>query len=132
MTTALQKYSKHLCVKNLILQACKCFDTIPDYRPNHCSNGIPFSNFAKSAFAMMHQKYDSLLSFDTDQADPVIRHNLETMYHVKDGKVPCDTHMREILDPIAPEEFRKPFKKLFSLVQRNKLLKAFEFSSVEI
>ncbi len=127
MTTALQKYSKHLNVNNLILQVCKCFDQIPDYRPNHCANGIPFPNFAKSAFAMMHQKYDSLLSFDTDQADPVIRHNLETLYHVKDGKVPCDTHMREILDPIDPGEFRKPFKKLFSLVQRNKLLKAFEF-----
>ncbi len=132
MTTALQKYSKHLNVNNLILQVCKCFDQIPDYRPNHCANGIPFPNFAKSAFAMMHQKYDSLLSFDTDQADPVIRHNLETLYHVKDGKVPCDTHMREILDPIDPGEFRKPFKKLFSLVQRNKLLKAFEFKCANL
>ena len=35
--------------------------------------------------------------------------------------------MREVLDPIDPSHFRKPFKKLFSLVQRNGLLKAFEF-----
>ena len=114
--------------KLLILQVCNCFDQIPDYRPSNCANGIPFPNFTKSAFAMMHQKYDSLLEFDTDQADPVIRHNLETLYHVQDGRVPCDTYMREILDPIDPLEFRKPFKKLFSLVQRNKLLKAFEYT----
>ena len=121
------KVSKHLNARNLIEQVCKCFDEIPDHRPNHCPNGIPFPNFAKSAFAMMHQKYDSLLSFDTDRADPVLAHNLETLYHVQDQKVPCDTHMREVLDPVEPAQFRKPFKKLFSLVQRNKLLKAFEF-----
>ena len=89
------KISKHLNVKNLIEQVCKCFDEIPDYRPNHCANGIPFSNFPKSAFAMMHQKYDSLLTFDSDRADPVLAHNLETMYHVQDQKVPCDTRMRD-------------------------------------
>ena len=121
------KVSKHLNAKNLIEQACKCFDDIPDHRPNHCVNGIPFPNFAKSAFAMMHQKYDSLLTFDSDRADPVLAHNLETLYHVQDQKVPCDTHMRAVLDPVEPAQLRKPFKKLFSLVQRNKLLKAFEF-----
>ena len=94
------KVSKHLNAKNLIEQVCNCFDDIPDHRPNHCPNGIPFPNFAKSAFAMLHQKYDSLLSFDTDRAEPVLAHNLETMYHVKDAKVPCDTRMREVLDPI--------------------------------
>ena len=85
------KVSKHLNAKNLIEQACRYFDEIPDHKPNRCANGIPFSNFATSAFAMTHQKYDSLLSFDSDRADPVLAHNL------------------------------------FSLVQRNKLLKAFEF-----
>ena len=121
------KVSKHLNAKNLIEQACKCFDEIPDHRPNHCVNGISFPNFAKSAFAMMHQKYDSLLTFDSDRTDPVLAHNLESLYHVQDQKVPFDTHMRAVLDPVEPAHFRKPFKKLFSLVQRNKLLKAFEF-----
>jgi hypothetical protein len=32
-----------------------------------------------------------------------------------------------MLDPIDPQHLRKPFKKLFSLVQRNNSLKAFEF-----
>ena len=121
------KYSKHFNAKNLITQVCECLDEIPDHRSRHRSDGIPFPNFAKSAFAMMHQKYPSLLEFDTDHNDPVRCHNLETLYHVQDGQVPCDTHMREMLDPIDPTQFRKPFKKLFSLVQRNKLLKAFEF-----
>ena len=119
--------SKHLNAQNLIAEVCKCFDDIPDHRSKQLANGIPFPNFAKSAFAMMHQKYSSLLDFDTDCADPVLCHNLTTLYHVKNGRVPCDTHMREVLDPVDPKHFRKPFKKLFSLVQRSGSLKAFEF-----
>ncbi|AMO57693.1 hypothetical protein GZ77_13705 [Endozoicomonas montiporae] len=88
------KASKHLKASNLIGQVCECFDEIPYHRSNHCKNGIPFPNFAKSAFAMLHQKYDSLLSFDTDLADPILAHNLETLYHVQDQKVPSDTRMR--------------------------------------
>ena len=71
--------SKYLNAQNLIAEVCKCLDDIPDHRSKQFANGVPFPNFAKSAFAMMHQKYSSLLSFDTDCADPVLCHNLTTM-----------------------------------------------------
>lgn len=127
MATAAQKYSKHLNIKNLIHKVSQDFDQIPDHRPSQCKNGIPFPNFVKSAFAMMHQKYDSLLDFDNDQIDPITSHNLSTLYHVQDGRVPCDTYMREVVDLINTQELRKPFTTLFSMIQRNKYLKAFEF-----
>ncbi|MBO9496180.1 hypothetical protein J7438_19145 [Thalassotalea sp. G20_0] len=70
---------------------------------------------------MMHQKCDSLLAFDLDE---VCCHNLEKLYHVKDGIVPSDTRMREVVDPA---EYKTSFKKLLNIVQRNGALKGFQF-----
>ena len=117
MATAIKKYSKHFNAKNLISKISECFDNVKDHRKNQCV--IPFENFLKSAFAMMHQKYDSLLGFDNERVDKIRCHNLEKMYYVKDGKVPSDSRMREVVDGINPADIRKPFKELFSIVQRN-------------
>jgi hypothetical protein len=39
-------------------------------------------------------------------------------------RVPCDTHMREILDPISPKVLRLVFKSVFRQLQRGKALEA--------
>ena len=49
-----------------------------------------------SAFAMFSLKAPSLLAFDKGRAEG----NLHTIYGIT--RVPCDTHMREILDPVSP------------------------------
>lgn len=77
---------------------------------------------------MMHQKYDSLLGFDNERVDEIRCHNLEKMYYVKDGKVPSDSRMREVVDCINPADIRKPFKELFSIIQRNGALNGFKFN----
>ncbi len=89
MATAIKKYSKHFNATNLINKVFECFGRIKDHRSRSCP--IPFENFLMSAFAMMHQKYDSLLGFDDERVDKIRCHNLEKLYHVKDGKVPSDT-----------------------------------------
>ena len=75
MATAIKKYSKHFNAKNLISKLSECFDKVKDHRKNQCV--IPFENFLKCAFAMMHQKYDSLLGFDNERVDKIRCHNLE-------------------------------------------------------
>ena len=40
---------------------------------------------------------------------------------------PCDTRMREVIDPISPHWFQKPYKKLFARFQRSGHLRKFEF-----
>ena len=79
-----------------------------------------------SAFAMLHLKYPSLLSFEREKSEPLVRHNLKHLYYVK-NKAPCDTSMREIIVPQDPADFKKPYKLLLSEVQRAGLLKSFEF-----
>ena len=79
-----------------------------------------------SAFAMMHLKYPTLLEFDKERQTPELKHNLKQLYRVQ-GKIPCDTYMRTILDPVSPEQLTEPFSQLFTEVQRGGGLKPFRF-----
>jgi len=74
-----------------------------------------------SAFAMFSLKSPSLLAFDKERAEG----NLETIYGIK--RVPCDTHMRERLDPVSPEALRPLFTSVFRQLQRGKALEEMVF-----
>jgi hypothetical protein len=74
-----------------------------------------------SAFAMFSLKASSLLAFDRERAEG----NLQTIYGIK--RVPCDTHMREILDPVSPESLRPVCKSVFRQLQRGKALEPMAF-----
>ena len=93
--------------------------TIPDHR---CGDAdISLTDALMSAFAMFSLKSPSLLAFDKERAEG----NLETIYGIE--RVPCDTHMREILDPVSPESLRPLFKSVFRQLQRGKALEAMVF-----
>ncbi len=74
-----------------------------------------------SAFAMFSLKSSSLLAFDQERTEG----NLETIYRIK--RVPRDTYMREVLDPISPASLRPSFKGVFRQLQRGKALEAMTF-----
>ena len=74
-----------------------------------------------SAFAMFSLKAPSLLAFDKERAEG----NLHTIYGIE--RVPCDTRMREILDPVSPKWLRPVFKSVFRQLQRGKALEAMAF-----
>ena len=61
-----------------------------------------------AAFAMFSRKAPSLLAFDKERAEG----NWHTIYGIQ--RVPCDTHMREILDPVSPESLRPVFKRVLT------------------
>ncbi len=69
-----------------------------------------------SAFAMFSLKSPSLLAFDQERHEG----NLPRVYGME--KVPCDSRMREILDPVDPESLRPLFKHVFGALQRGKAL----------
>ena len=78
-----------------------------------------------SAMAIFGLKYSSLLQFDKDCDDEIIKTNIKNMYGVK--KVPSDTYLRERLDELDPKELRDAFKAVFYEVQRGKALEEFRF-----
>jgi hypothetical protein len=67
-----------------------------------------------SGLAVFGLKYPSLLKFDEDQDEPIIRHNLKTLYGV--GLAPCDTQLRDICDPVDPCAINPAF----NLLHRNR------------
>ena len=98
MGLVVPKMRKHLCADALLRSVQDVFCQIPDHRPG--DPDIPLSDALMSAFAMFSLKAPSLLAFDKERTED----NLQRVYGI--GRVPCDTSMRESLDPVEPEHLR--------------------------
>jgi len=98
---------------------------IPDDR-RQAPQTIAVADAAMSSVAMFALKYPSMLQFVNDVRKRTIDCNLHTLFQV--GRVPSDTSMREIIDPIETQHFQKLFKPLFSEGQRGKVLEGYVFS----
>jgi hypothetical protein len=114
MSIVVPRERKHLSADALFGLVRSGFANIPDYRLS--DPDISLTDALMSAFAMFSLKSPSLLAFDRERAEG----NLETIYGIE--RVPCDTHMREILDPVSPEWLRPVFKSVFRQLQRGKAL----------
>lgn len=90
---------------------------------DHRRPGSPISlaDALMSAFAMFALKDPSLLAFDHRRGDE----NMKQVFHIE--RIPSDTQMREILDPVDPEELRPLFGDVFRQLQRGKALEPFQF-----
>ena len=110
---------KHLSADSLVTLLRNRFEKLTDSR-----SGVPTISMADavmSAFAMFSLKDPSLLAFDKRRDDK----NLEALYQIK--RVPSDTQMRVILDPLPPEELRPTFGDVFRAVQRGKVLESYRY-----
>jgi Transposase DDE domain len=95
------------------------FAAIADHRPGNPD--IALADALMSAFAMFSLKSPSLLAFDRERTEG----NLQRVYGME--RVPCDTSMREILDPIVPESLRPLYQRVFGALQRGKVLEDMVF-----
>ena len=97
---------RKIVAEKLISIVSKEASNIPDFRKRIDEDTIPLHDAAMSGLAVMHLKYPSLLQFDRDCVKkPDKLRNLKSLYGV--GRVPCDTYLREMLDPIETRYFRK-------------------------
>src|SRR6266850_5816439 len=113
------KERKHLSADALFHVVRSGFANIPE--PRCEETDIPLADALMAAFAMFSLKAPSLLAFDKERAEG----NLHTIYGI--ARVPCDTRMREILDPVSPKWLRPVFKSVFRQLQRGKALEAMSF-----
>ena len=119
MSIVAPKGRKHLSADALCRLTRTGFADIPEQRSADAE--ISFTDTLMSAFAMFSLKAPSLLTFDKQRAEG----NLGTVYGIE--RVPCDTHMRERLDPVSPESLRPVFKSVCRQLQRGKALEPMEF-----
>src|SRR5918912_772022 len=118
MAMVAPKVHKYLSADALFALVRKAFASLGDHRLG--TPDIALSDALMSAFAMFSLKSPSLLAFDKERAED----NLHHLYGLE--RVPCDTSMREILDPVAPESLRPVFKQVFTHLQRRKALHEME------
>jgi len=83
--------------------------------------GISLTDALMSAFAMFSLKSPSLLAFDKERVEG----NLQTIYGI--AHAPCDTYMRELIDPVSPEALRPVFQGVFRQLRRGKALEPMLF-----
>lgn len=119
MASAAPHVHKYLSADALFASVRQAFSSLSDHRSG--TPDIALSDALMSAFTMFSLKSPSLLAFDKERAED----NLHQIYGIE--RVPCDTSMREILDPVEPESLRPVFKQVFAQLQRGKALKEMEF-----
>ena len=95
------------------------FEKIDDDRDEKATISLP--DALMSAFAMFSLKDPSLLAFEQRRNDE----NMKNLYRIL--TVPSDTRMREILDPLKPEDLRALFVDVLRQLQRGKALEPFVF-----
>jgi hypothetical protein len=110
---------KHLSADALFGLLRTGFAAIADHRPG--KPDIALMDALMSAFAMFSLKSPSLLAFDQERTEG----NVQRVYGIE--RVPCDTAMRAILDPVEPESLRPLFKHVFRALQRGKALEEMVF-----
>ena len=110
MSIVAPQVRKHLSAAALFRLVHRGFAGLPDHRLDETE--ISLTDTLMSAFAMFSLKAPSLLAFAKERAEG----NLHTIYGI--GRVPCDTHMRAILDPVSPKVFRPVFKSVLRQLQR--------------
>jgi hypothetical protein len=122
-----QKEKKLLSATGLLGEVRKVFEKVPYIRTNARGRerNISLADSLMSALAMFSLKSPSLLAFDQALKDPIISHNLKSLYHIK--QAPSDTYMREELDEVVPESLRKCFLSVFEAAQRGKLFEQYWF-----
>jgi hypothetical protein len=119
MSRVAPKGRKHLAADALFRVVRNGFASILDDRAEE--SGISLTDALMSAFAMFSLKSPSLLAFDKER----VAGNLQTIYGIEHP--PCDTYMREIIDPVSPEALRPVFQDVFRQLQRGKALESMLF-----
>lgn len=103
----------------------QAFEEIDDPRQQR-SGSISYVDALLSATAMFAFKSPSLLAFEKEvRRNDGVLGNVKRIFHL--DAVPSDTAMREIIDAIPTDKLMKPFKRIFSAIQRGKDLEPFAF-----
>ena len=121
MVVSVRKARKNLSADSLFHMLRSAFDHIPD--PRQGESDISLGNALMSGFAMFSLKDPSLLAFDKRRWDP--SDNFRSIYGI--DRVPCDTQLRAILDPVESDKLQPLFGDVFRCLQRGKALEPFVY-----
>ena len=117
------RMGKVLSAPGLLKKVRACFDLIPetcDTVPDY-----PLTDVLMNAMAIFGLKCGSMLKFDGQRKTAAFKNNLKNLYGVPAS--PCDTQIRDRLDPVNPEHLRPAFKAVHQTLQQQGVLQDFMF-----
>jgi len=114
MSIVAPKARQHLSADALFRLGRSGFANIPEHRCDDVD--IACTEARMSAFAMFSLKFPSLLALDKQRVEG----NLDAIDGIE--RAPCDTHLRETLEPVSPESLRPSFQSVLRQLQRGKAL----------
>jgi hypothetical protein len=96
---------------------------LPDYRtrPNTI---YEMADAALAAFAVFFMQSASFLAYQRDMQRTQGHNNAQSLFGVE--QVPSDPHIRNLLDPIAPEHLAVPFWRVFEQLRDGDYLTAYQ------
>jgi hypothetical protein len=96
---------------------------LPDYRtrPNKV---YELSDAALGAFAVFFMQSASFLAYQRDMQRTQGRNNAQSLFGI--DQVPSDPHIRNLLDPIAPDYLAGPFWRVFEHLRDGDYLPAYQ------
>ena len=119
----MQKERAHLDKASLLSTVKREFAKIPD--PKRTESKYSISNCMMNVCAIFGLKYPSLLRYNDEVSEPIIEHNIKSLYQVT--AIPSDTHLRARLDDIDPKPLQNALDALITPLQRGKILTNYLF-----
>lgn len=94
---------------------------LPDCRRGR-NKSYPMADIALSAFSVFFTQCPSFLSFQRAMEEARGRNNARSLFEV--GRIPCDNHIRQTLDPVEPSGLFSLFDELLAGFDQAGLLEA--------
>lgn len=111
--------------QKLIAQIRSKFKTVNGNNPFVKPRTITLVDCLMSCFSIFSLKWPSLMKYQENIRQDTLVKNLKTLYGINNP--PSDTYLRERLDDINPDEIAPAYKKIFSTLQRNKVLEKYQY-----
>lgn len=110
-------------VDQCISRLGKLSATLPDKRRGK-NIQYQMADIVKAAFAVFFTQSPSFLAHQKAVKQSKGRSNAETVFQME--KIPCDEHIRQMLDPVGPEHFYGEFHTVFQHIHEQGQLQAYE------
>lgn len=117
------KFHESLSIEGLLKIVRDKMENVSEHRIGNPEYSM--SNVLISGLAVFGLKYPSLLQFDKNKDKLRIRHNLRTLYGVRNA--PCDSTLREVCDEVKPHELRPAFTEIVKQAHHAQALQEFVY-----
>ena len=94
-------------------------DQFPDQRTGN-NTTYTMQDFAMAAFSVFYMQNPSFLAHQKAMRRSKGKDNAQTLFGIQ--QIPCDNHIRDMLDPVAPSYLSPVFDKVFEALQKHDLL----------